>query len=148
MILLFPLRLHNGSVSYLSPTALGGANVESFLGLAMASLMAGAVPALLFAWLLRRIMTRFPAAGMLLWIGTGAVLALLLCFLLGAGEKYFWPGNNVPGILRPVIILMFAGPAAVFQSGLLSSVPAGAITGYVLFLVYRAFEPQKEFPPS
>ena len=49
----------------------------------------------------------------------------------------------MPGVIRFALLLLFSAPGVVLASGLASSIPAGAITAYVLFLIYRGFEPQE-----
>jgi hypothetical protein len=151
MILFFPLRIHDATVFYSPSDLVGGSGVGSFLGFTMESLVVGALPALLFAWILRRIMAKFPAAGTLPWIFAGSVLSLALCSLLGVSKTsvlgYLTSGDSIP-VVRLGILVLLGGPVMVYDTGLLSSVPAGAITAYVLFLVNRAFDPQKEFLPS
>jgi hypothetical protein len=139
LIWLFPSHIPNGFSSYRPDNAVG-----RFLGLTMGSLMVGAIPALLFGWILRRVMTTFSTAGALSWILLGSLLSPSLIYLLGAGgEQLFLSGRPLSGVTRLPLIFVFSGPAVVFISGLAASVPAGGITAFVLFLVHRAFDPEK-----
>ncbi|NDQ56040.1 MAG: hypothetical protein GZ088_03075 [Acidipila sp.] len=148
MMRLLPSRMPSASVGYGSD-----AGVASFLGLAMASLMAGALPSLLFAWILRRLLAKLPAARALLWILTGAILSPVLVFILGSGDRYFdaapaGPGSHMAGVIRFALMLLFSAPGMVLATGLASAIPAGAITAYVLFLIYRGFEAQQPAQPE
>jgi hypothetical protein len=136
--LFFP-GIPNGFISYRPDDPVG-----RFLGLTMGSLVVGAIPAFLFGWILRRVMTNFTGAGALNWILLGSLLSPALIYLLGAGgEQLLLSGRPLAGGLRGLLAFVLSGPAVVFVSGLASSVPAGGMTAYLLFRVHRAFDPGK-----
>lgn len=146
MMRLLPSRIPSASVGYGADAGVG-----SLLGLAMASLMAGALPSLLFAWILRRLLAKLPTAMPLLWILTGGILSPVLLFILGSGDRYIdgaiaGPGSHMPEVIRLVLMLLFSAPGMVLATALVSAIPAGAITAYVLFLIYRGFEAQEPAP--
>ena len=65
------------------PSSQGGLSDVGFLGLCFFGLILGAVPSLLFGWLLRKLVKIFHAERIWVWMTAGAGLALLLVWLLG-----------------------------------------------------------------
>ncbi len=109
--------------------------VSGFLRLYFLGLIFGSFYAVLFAWILRRLMTRFKCTSAWQWISVGAILPTVLIWVLGPLERIPWVGASVLG-------LFLAGPSVITQSGGWQALPAGAATAYVLYLIQRAFEPR------
>ena len=121
---------------------LGMRSAAGFLVLYFFGLIFGLFPSLLFAFLLRRIMTGLGAQHLWVWLLVGAALAYPL--LAGLG----WIGRLPGRFARPegfLWLLLFGGyrgwPNAVF----LAAIPAAAATSAVLFSVHRAFSQKTEF---
>ena len=111
--------------------------VPGFLRLYFLGLIFGTFYAVLFAWLLRRLMTRFKCTSAWQWISVGAILPTVLIWVLGSFERIPWVRASVVG-------LFLAGPSAITQFGGWQAIPAGTATAYVLYLIHRAFEPLAE----
>jgi hypothetical protein len=99
-------------------------------------LIFGLFPSLLFAFLLRRVMTGVGAPRLWAWVLAGAALAYP--FLAGLG----WIGRLPRRFGRPdefLWALLFAGYRDWPRVVLLAAIPAAAATSAVLFSVHRAF---------
>jgi hypothetical protein len=117
-----------------------GMQGKSFFFLAFTSLIFGALPALLAAFLLRQLMRKRPRAGPWEWAVLGAVLAWMVIFLLGKwglalGER---PGRSG---LASLLELALRGPTFVLGQGSWLALPAGAATAFLLYKIDRAFAP-------
>jgi len=104
-------------------------------------LVLGALPSLLFAFLLRKVagMLKYKTAWH--WAIFGAVLTPLFIFLLGHWGPYF---SSVTRNGARVVEWFTSGPHIVLVSGWWLAIPAGAVTGYFLSRVERAFAPQPQ----
>ena len=111
--------------------------VSGFLGIYFLGLIFGSFYAVFFAWLLRRLMTRFKCTSAWQWISVGAILPTVLIWVVGSFERIPWVRASVVG-------LFLAGPSVIPQFGGWQALPAGAATAYVLYLIHRAFEPRAE----
>jgi hypothetical protein len=110
-----------------------------FLVLCFFGLILGAVPSLLFAWLLRRLMRVFSVEQLWLWIAAGAALALLLIWLLGSLGHLARDPRLLPYSAVPIWPFVLVGPVSVLEAGIWAALPVGAATAGVLFAVHRAF---------
>jgi hypothetical protein len=107
-----------------------------FLALCFLALITGAVPALLFGWLLRRLTRLFRVEQFWLWIVAGAALAPALLKILGGVGSL---ARNLPDSIFPIRLFLLGGPMAVLDAGIWVTLPVGAATAGVLFAVHRAF---------
>ena len=103
------------------------------------ALITGAVPSLLFAWLLRRLMRAFRIEQFWLWITAGAALALLLLKILSSLGHLARDPWFLPYPILPIWLLLLIGPMSVLDAGIWATLPVGAATAGVLFAVHRAF---------
>jgi hypothetical protein len=125
-------------------------NLRSAFGLLFLcffALVLGFFSSLAGAFLLRRIAVWQRWVQAWQWMLAGAVLAPAVIGPLG------WLQRNADEHHRqlPRVISMVAyGPAVVFDAGLWLAVPAGALTAWVLYRVYLAFEVREyaESPPA
>ena len=108
-------------------------------------LLLGAVPSLLFGWGLRRLMKPFPKSGVWVWAAAGAILALLLVWLLGGVEHLARDPRFLPYSALPIWPFLIVGPAYLAEGPLWLMLPVGAATAAVLFAVERAFT---QSPPT
>jgi CDP-diglyceride synthetase len=116
----------------------------SLLGFAFFGLIFGAVPALLFGWILRRLMKLFHVEAIWVWIVAGAVLAVSLIWCLGSLGQLTRDPRYLPYSALPIWPFLLVGPLAMMEGSLWMTLPVGALTAAVLFAVYRAFEQQAE----
>ncbi|MCL6481692.1 MAG: hypothetical protein K6U02_08195 [Firmicutes bacterium] len=103
------------------------------LNLYFLCLLVGSFPTLIFAFLLRRLMSLRPGA-VWQWVLAGVGLSGLLLWGLG----------SVAQRLRPVLTellwrALFEGAAVVLATNPWLVLPAGAVTAGVLFHIHRAF---------
>jgi hypothetical protein len=110
-----------------------------FLALCFFGLILGAVPSLLFAWLLRRVMRVFSVEQFWLWIAAGAALALLLIWFLGSLGHLARDPRFLPYSALPIWPFLLVGPVSVLEAGIWAALPVGAATAGVLFAMHRAF---------
>jgi hypothetical protein len=115
-----------------------------FLALSFFGLILGAVPAVMFAWLLRRLMRIFAVEQFWLWITAGAGLALLLIWLLGSLGHFAGDPRLRPYSALPIWPFLLVGPVSVLDAGIWATLPVGAVTAGVLFAVHRAFKQKAE----
>lgn len=111
----------------------------SFLGFCFFGLIFGAVPSLLFAWLLRRSMKFFPTARIWLWVVAGSVLALLVIWFFGSIGKIARDPRYLPYSALPIWPFLLVGPLAILEGSFWMAIPAGGATAGVLYAVHRAF---------
>jgi hypothetical protein len=116
----------------------------SFLGLCFFGLIFGAVPSLLFAWILRRIMKFIRIGRIWLWIAIGAGLSYALIGSLGSLGHLAQDPRYLPYSALPIWPFLLVGPLAILDASLWMTLPVGALTAAVLFAVYQAFEQQAE----
>jgi len=110
-----------------------------FLGLCFFGLILGAVPSLLFGWILRKLLRLLRAENVWIWIAVGAALALLLIWILGSAGRLARDPRFLPYSALPVWPFLLVGPLAVLEGSIWVSVPVGAATAGVLYAVHRAF---------
>jgi hypothetical protein len=115
-----------------------------FLALCFFGLILGAVPSLLFGWLLRRLMRVFSIEEFWFWILAGAGLALLLIWLLGSLGHFARDPRFLPYSALPIWPFLLVGPVSVLEAGIWAALPMGAATAGVLFSVHRAFAQKSE----
>ncbi len=115
-----------------------------FLAICFFGLILGAVPSLLFAWMLRRLMRVFAIERFRFWIFTGAGLALLLIWLLGSVGHLARDPRLLPYSALPIWPFLLVGPVSVLEAGIWAAVPVGAATAGVLFAIHRAFAQNAE----
>jgi hypothetical protein len=116
----------------------------SFLGLCFFGLMFGAVPSLLFGWVLRRLLRLFGAENVWVWISAGAPLALLLIWILGSAGRLARDPRFLPYSALPIWPFLLVGPLAILEGTIWISLPVGAATASVLYAVHRAFAQKAE----
>lgn len=112
---------------------LAGVPQPGLLNLYFLCLLAGSFPALIFAFLLRRVMSRRTGSAWQ-WALAGAVLSGLLLWVLGGAGQW----------LRPVLAellwrVLFEGASGLLATNPWVVLPAGAGTAGVLFHIHRAF---------
>jgi hypothetical protein len=116
----------------------------SFLGFCFFGLIFGAVPSLLFGWMLRRLMKFFHMEAILLWLATGAALAFLLVWCLGSLGHLLQNPRYLPYSALPIWPFLVVGPLAMLEGSIWVTLPVGAVTAAVLFAVHTAFEQNGE----
>jgi len=117
----------------------------SFFLAVFLGLLLGATAALLFGFLLRRIVAVWKPGRLWHWIVAGALLAPAEVWLLA---RLLNPLDAVlSGRFGSMVIALLAGPALVHGSGRLwATVPVGALTAFVLHRIHSAFQPQPTEP--
>lgn len=105
------------------------------LNLYFLSLLTGSFTALVFAFLLRRVLQFAHLSARWQWLLAGAALALLLVWGAGSFAITF-------GLVRksPLWMAILGGPAVVTLASPWLAVPAGAGTGFVLARIDQAFK--------
>jgi hypothetical protein len=116
----------------------------SFLGFCFFGLIFGAVPALLFGWILRRSLRSLHRAKIWLWIVVGAGLALGLVLCLGSLGHLLQDPRALPYSALPIWPFLVVGPLAMLDGSIWIMLPAGAVTAAVLFAVHSAFAENAE----
>ena len=106
----------------------------SFLGFCFFGLIFGAVPALLFGWILRRLMKLFPRGTVWLWVAAGAALAVLLIWCLGSLGHLLQNPRTLPYSALPIWPFLVVGPLAMLE-GSIWATPTAA----VLYAVHTPF---------
>ena len=102
-------------------------------------LVLGALPALIFAYLLRKVAALLKCKTPWHWAMFGAFLAPLVVTVLGYLEPRF---GSVAGNGWRVVDWFASGPHIVIVAGRWLAIPAGAITAFLLCRIERAFAPQ------
>jgi hypothetical protein len=120
-------------------------NQVGFLAFYFFGLILGAVPSLLFAWGMRRLLKPFPASGVYVWAAAGGGLALLLVWLLSGVAHLARDPRYLPYSALPFWPFLIVGPAYLAEGNIWLTLPVGAATAAVLFAVQRAFT---QPPPS
>jgi hypothetical protein len=110
-----------------------------FLGFCFFGLFFGAVPSLLFAWMLRRLLKLFQARELWLWIAVGAVISFSLLWCLVSLGQVLRDPRYLPYSALPVWPFLVAGPLALSEGSLWITLPVGAATAAILFAVDRTF---------
>jgi hypothetical protein len=104
-------------------------------------LVLGALPALLLAFLLRKLAAILKCKTAWHWAIFGAILTSLLVVALGnLGTRI----NSATGNAWRALDWLTSGPHIVLVSGWWLAIPAGAATGYFLCRIQRAFAPQPQ----
>ena len=120
---------------------------KEFLGYYFISLMVGAVDALLFAFMLRHLMHLRRAKIMVEWIVAGAMIAVLLTAALSRAGLLYTASPLYRGPLGEFVFeTIFLGSIDVWKGGAWITLSSGAITGWILFLIDRAFT--REYPTA
>ena len=117
---------------------------RDFLGVYSAGLVTGALPALLFGLLLRRLTGILRCTRLWEWMVAGGALALLLSWGLGK-LSLFEIGDSLRGLSK-WWAFVFLGPAMFLAAGVWRAVPAGLATAFVLYHIHRAFGPRLDDP--
>ena len=123
----------------------GFRGASGFLSFYFLSLIFGAFTALLFAFLLRRLVAVFVWKGLWQWVLLGAALAELLVWGLGTLGRNSETSVRSLGIL---LILLLGALGAVRPPPVWINLLVGAATAFVLCFIHRAFEPRPEAPPQ
>ncbi|MCU1343247.1 MAG: hypothetical protein JWN92_2670, partial [Candidatus Acidoferrum typicum] len=95
----------------------------SLLGFCFFGLFFGAVPSLLFAWILRRLLKFFQAGGLWLWILAGAGIAFSLVWCLVALGQLLRDPRSLPYSALPVWPFLVVGPLALSEGRLWITLP-------------------------
>ncbi len=119
---------------------------KEFLGYCFISMIVGAVDAILFAFVLRHLMHLRRARVMVEWIAAGAVIAYLLTALLSRTGLFYTASALYRGSLGEFVFeAVFLAPVEVWKGSAWITLTSGAVTGWILFLIDRAFT--REYPP-
>ena len=116
----------------------------SFLGFCFFGLFFGAVPSLLFAWILRRLLKLFHAEAFWIWIAAGATIALALLWCLVALGELLRDPRSLPYSALPIWPFLVVGPLALAEGSIWITLPVGAATAAILFAVNRTFAQKTE----
>jgi uncharacterized membrane protein len=111
----------------------------SFLGLCFFGLIVGAVPSLLYGWILRRLIKLFHQGTIWLWVAAGGGLAFLLVWSLGSLGQLLRDPRYLPYSALPIWPFLVVGPLAMMEGSLWITLPVGAVTAAILFAVHRTF---------
>ncbi len=135
MTLAFWLDVH-----WLRNSYSGGVPHEvGFIALYFFGLITGALPAILFAWLLRRSSRIFPSGNLWMWMAAGAGISFLLIWISGGLLHLARDPRYLPYSALPIWPFLIAGPGFISEGHIWVSVPAGAATAGILRAVHRAF---------
>jgi hypothetical protein len=107
-------------------------------------LIFGAIPALLFAWILRRLMGWLRAENVWVWSAAGIALAPLLIWALGSLGRLARESRFLPYSAWPIWPYLLLGPLLILEANIWISLPVGAATASVLFAIHRAFAQNAE----
>jgi len=117
--------------------------VSGFLAFYFLGLVFGAFTALLFAFLLRRLVAVLRCRRLWQWILVGAGLAGLLLWGLGAVSR---PRGTIAPPADLLLIVLLGGFRAVRLPPTWLNILVGAATAFVLYFIQSAFEPRPEMP--
>jgi hypothetical protein len=121
--------------------------IKEFLGYSFISMVVGALDSILYAFSLRNLMHLRSARVLVEWIAAGAAIAYLLTALLTWAGLAFTASSLYRGSLGEFLFeAIFLGPVEVWKGSAWITLASGAITGWILFLIDRAFT--KEYPPQ
>jgi hypothetical protein len=118
---------------------------EGFLSLIFYGYIFGAPTALLFGFILRRIMAALKCKTPTHWAAVGAILAPIVVVALGLASR------GAPRILPQEyasVLFPLVGAENILRVGWWLAIPAGAATAYYLGRIQRAFAPAPETTPS
>jgi hypothetical protein len=116
-----------------------------FLGFIVLGYLFGAPIALLFGFVLRRVMRMLKCKTPMHWAVAGAILAPIVVVTVGLLSRRFVQ------ILPPEYaetMSLFQGTDVVLRIGWWLTIPAGAATSYYLGRIQRAFTPSPETAPN
>jgi hypothetical protein len=116
----------------------------SFLGFCFFGLIFGAVPSLLFGWMLRRLMKFFHIEGIWPWIAVGAGIAFSLVWCLVSLGQLLRDPRYLPYSALPIWPFLVVGPLALSEGSLWITLPVGAATAAILFAINRTFAQKAE----
>ena len=117
----------------------GSANSSALFEFVFFALMVGAADAILFAFVLRRVMHSTGVRSVALWTLAGAVLAFALIFVFAQAWYKLHGGSQSAASFA--LTVFFAGPGAIWNVGWWQAPIEGAGLGAVLGLIDRAFNP-------
>ncbi|MFZ0582826.1 MAG: hypothetical protein WAN72_20170 [Candidatus Acidiferrales bacterium] len=109
---------------------------EGFLTLIVYGYLFGAPTALLFGFLLRRIMAALKCKTPLHWAAAGAILAPLVIVALGFASRS--AAKVLPQEYASLLFLL-VGSENILRAGWWLAIPAGGATAYYLARIQRAF---------
>jgi hypothetical protein len=118
---------------------------EGFLSLMAYAYLFGAPTALLYGFVLRRIMQALKCKTPMHWSVAGAILAPVVVVALGMASRratLVLPANYA------ALLSQFTVSDAVLRAGWWLTIPAGAATSYYLGRIQRAFTPVAETATS
>ena len=115
-----------------------------FLGTCFFGFIFGAVPSILFAWILRRLMRLLRRENVWAWAAVGAILAFLLIWGLGSLGHLARDPRLRPYSALPIWPFLLVGPLAILDETIWITVPVGAAAASVLYAVHRAFAQKAE----
>jgi hypothetical protein len=118
---------------------------EGFLTLIVYGYLFGAPTALLFGFLLRRMMAALKCKTPLHWAAAGAILAPLVVVALGFASRS--AAKVLPQEYASVLFLL-VGSEGVLRAGWWLAIPAGAATGYYLGRIQHAFATPPDPAPA
>jgi hypothetical protein len=120
---------------------------KEFLGYSFISMVVGAIDSILFAFTLRHLMHLRRNRVLVEWTGAGAVIAYLLTGLLSRAGLLFTASPLYRGSLGEFVYeAVFLAPVEIWKGAAWITLTSGAVTGWILFLIDRAFT--KEYPPQ
>jgi hypothetical protein len=117
----------------------GLANSSTLFEICFFALLLGVGDALLFAFLLRRLMHWTGARSIALWTLAGAALLTALIFLFSQAWSRLLGSSQ--GVVSVAVSFLFAGPGAIWTVGWWQVPIEGAGVSAVLGLIDRAFNP-------
>jgi len=120
-------------------TQAGSASAGALFEICFFALLVGIGDALLFAFLLRRVMHVINARKIVIWTVAGALLASALIFLFA--QAWHRLQDSPQGAAAFATTFLFAGPGAMWNTGWWQVPIEGAGIGAVLGLIDRAFNP-------
>lgn len=120
----------------------GFKGASGFLSFYFLGLIFGAFTVLLFAFLLRRLLTLLRWQRPWQWILAGAGLAELLVWSLGALGR----AQETAGLPQVLVIFLLGGLRTVRPPSIWVNSAVGAATAFVLYHIHRAFQPRPEAP--
>ncbi len=123
----------------------GFRGASGFLAFYFLALVFGAFTALLFAFLLRRLVGVLGLRSLWQWVVPGSGLAALLIWGLAA------LGRAVDTTVRPLeflLILLLGALRAVRPPPVWANLLVGAATAFVLYFIHRAFQPRPDMPEA